>query len=215
MKKLLLSISLLTSILFIFSFTKKEDDIVKSTNSFFIAFSKGKYDSYKPIKTIIKDTIPLDIIIKTDSSILTKLSEYDTSSQLNYLKDVHIKLIFSSPFVNKYIFDKTIFKNYLDSNFRFKNLLDTVSKSRKNLNKNSIVYNIVHTFKYKNDINETQIDTAILLYTEENFSIFSSASSYKKGVNFILNAKEARRKLTKEKTIIDKTEVDITNEINK
>lgn len=198
MKKLLLSV--LSYFMFVtLSFgQEKETTIIKLTNEYFKKVANGIYDKYKPVKTQIKDTIFLGEAMYRDSTSLVKMSEYDTTAQFKTLKIVHAQSIYRSPLVNKYILDKNLIKFTLDSNFKFKKLLDTLIKNNKNIDKNIKMYNIIHTFKYENNIKQIVYDTAVFIYVPIEFTLFSACTTYKKGVNLIMVASDFRKRLKSE-----------------
>jgi hypothetical protein len=176
-----------------------KSSITKQTNQYFKKISNGVYDKYKPIKTQIKDTVLLGDIMYKDSLTLSSLSNaYDTISELKTLKLVHVQTILRSPIINKYILDNNLYNMFLDTNFKFKNLLDTLVKKQKTMNKNSKIYNIVHTFNYENNVKKIETDTAILIYVPKEFTLYSSFTTYKKGINLIVVASDFKKRIKSE-----------------
>lgn len=183
MKKLLLSVTILTTI-FAFSLRENNDEIKKQVEKYAKDSLSVKFNQYKPVTTNFIDTIKVNEFIEGDSIALNLLMERETSpfTMLTQREIINQELELRKKLAPSTIDYKTI-KLYQKNDLKVKSLLKASKESSKNLNPNNEVYSLIHTFEYIDKKGFTITDSAMFIYSPENIRIISNGTKFSKGVN--------------------------------
>ena len=203
MKKLLLSLTLfsmtllLTSFVFKTNFLNNDEKIKKLVETSIKETISKSCKDYKSISLNVKDSILISEFISLDSIMMSNMINYDTSDFFRAMKKENIK--FSLGYlqkVNPNIIDNDVQKMYMEKNYSImtihKALINYINDNKLNY-KNKYLSTCVNIFTFKDELGVTQKDTAMFMYTPEKIRLFSLASKYEKGVNFVGSHKIIRK----------------------
>lgn len=145
-----------------------------------------KFKEYKSINIAIDDTINFKDYIKMDSMGLIKTIELDTSELFRAFKKHFLKQNrnFLSQ-INNDLNDNETFDMYIKGNYDPKKIYSLFIFERKKLKNNNIkLHACSNIFSFKNENGESVKDTALFIYSPENFRMFNSAVKYEEGLNY-------------------------------
>jgi len=161
----------------------EEEKFIKKTESYITDSLVDKMndpESYKSISTKINDTIKLHDVYKFDTLVLSNQKERLISSIYSDSSSVILRMKYGLTYQDEYNSfneNKELLKKCIHKLDSVKNLIIINNDTNK-----IACINLVHTYRFKNKYNGTEIDTLNLVYVFNN--IKSYYANYKKGYYF-------------------------------
>lgn len=192
MKKIFLSITMLLLTLSLSSFVGNTNQLNNNEKILTLIKEYGennlskKFKEYKSINISVDDTIKFKEYIKMDSLGLIKSIELDTSELFRAFKKHFLKqnTNFLSQ-INNNLNDYEIFDMYIKGNYNPKKIYSVFISERKKLKIDNVnLHACSNIFTFKNENGKIVQDTALFIYSPQNFRMFNSAVKYQEGLSY-------------------------------